>query len=941
MSVHSEGNRAEPLQLTELERIGEQIPGGFFVYRAEEPLEMLYVNSAVPHIFGCETLDEFRELTGFTFRGLVYTEDFESIQSSIGKQIAESSDRRFDAVDYRIVRKDGELRWIEDYGHLAHLAGYGDVYYVFITDITDKRRAQEERFRAELELEREKRANELKASLLLGISCDIQAPMRVVTEFAEQARGHLGDPRRLQADLDAVDTAGRQLRRLVDGIADMGSASFGRVDVRLEPCSLVEQGRYVFELFRAQAEAKGITLTEDVELPDEDVLADAHRLRSVLGNLIGNALSFTPPGGTVSVSAHQRQAAENGSFQLELTVADNGVGMTDEVNVRVQRALEEDDSLDTDGNARGLITAKRLLSAMGGTLSVESGAGQGTTVSVCLPLRLAAHNRRLQFDSVFDLFSLLAGEEPVFLYDLQTQATRFSPAVLSVIGLPADQLYDAAGLYFWADYIHPDDRERFMRTLWNAAELSVASFDLNCRMRVKNGGYYLIRFLGSVAKDTEGNPDFLGLVLKNADLAELADPVTGLPNLHRFRLALQQKAERPQSALMVRLGMLERVNALYGCHCGSEVVRQAGELLQNAVGGKGSVYHTGAAEFVILSDELDEENMSMIYDWLRTALHERIEVEGVAHRLNVFGSLLQRSSERELSDGEIYVYLHIACDESEHKLHGALSVLSEGPSDAISSPEVIREIRRCMEKDFENFFLLYQPVFVPGNPKPTGAEALLRWRSDTFGEIKPSAFLSEIENEDGFRELGYWVLHSAMADGTLYLRADPAFTVCVNVSPEQAADPYFAERVASFAEETGFPLDHLRLEVSRECHSMDVETLRDFAEPLRALGIKLGIDDFGGGGAWLSALRAFRPHYVKFSEDYTHGIARNKADRDLLRILSKLAADNNAEVYFKAVESEETAEALADLTVQGAQGWFYSEALYFDEILEWMDPANG
>ncbi|MBR3561060.1 MAG: response regulator [Oscillospiraceae bacterium] len=77
-------------------------------------------------------------------RGMVYTEDFGAIQSSIDEQIADSANENFDYVEYRIVRKDGELRWLDDYGHYALLSGYGEVYYVFISDITDKRSAQEE-----------------------------------------------------------------------------------------------------------------------------------------------------------------------------------------------------------------------------------------------------------------------------------------------------------------------------------------------------------------------------------------------------------------------------------------------------------------------------------------------------------------------------------------------------------------------------------------------------------------------------------------------------------------------------------------------------------------------------------------------------------------------------------------------------------------------------
>ena len=121
-----------------IEQIGEHIPGGFFIYKAEGDGELLYANQAVFDIFGCRDLAEFKELTGYTFKGMLHPEDYEKISASIEDQIANSHNDQ-DYVVYRIIRKDGEIRWIDDYGHFAHSDAYGGLYYVFISDITEKR----------------------------------------------------------------------------------------------------------------------------------------------------------------------------------------------------------------------------------------------------------------------------------------------------------------------------------------------------------------------------------------------------------------------------------------------------------------------------------------------------------------------------------------------------------------------------------------------------------------------------------------------------------------------------------------------------------------------------------------------------------------------------------------------------------------------------------
>ena len=92
-----------------LEWLGEQMPGGFFIYRASDE-EILYINNPALHIFGCENVEQFAEMTGNTFKGLVHPQDYESIRVSINKQIQENSIEKLDCVEYSIVRRDGAVR---------------------------------------------------------------------------------------------------------------------------------------------------------------------------------------------------------------------------------------------------------------------------------------------------------------------------------------------------------------------------------------------------------------------------------------------------------------------------------------------------------------------------------------------------------------------------------------------------------------------------------------------------------------------------------------------------------------------------------------------------------------------------------------------------------------------------------------------------------------
>lgn len=122
-----------------IEQITAGMPGGFFIYHADGDKRLIYANQALIRMYGCENLEEFQAYTGYTFPGLVHPDGVVATEESIRKQIV-SCGNDLDYVEYRIIRRDGSVRWIEDYGHFVHADHYGDIFYVFVEDATEKKR---------------------------------------------------------------------------------------------------------------------------------------------------------------------------------------------------------------------------------------------------------------------------------------------------------------------------------------------------------------------------------------------------------------------------------------------------------------------------------------------------------------------------------------------------------------------------------------------------------------------------------------------------------------------------------------------------------------------------------------------------------------------------------------------------------------------------------
>lgn len=136
--LNSESGNPADMHFAEQIRIFiDKIPGGFLIYRADGDEEIVYANKALLDIFKCNSFKEFMQLTGGTFRGVVHPDDISSVEKQIKEQIGDDRNG-MDYVEYRIIRKDGIVRWVEDYGHYIPSDDLGDFFYVFITDASEK-----------------------------------------------------------------------------------------------------------------------------------------------------------------------------------------------------------------------------------------------------------------------------------------------------------------------------------------------------------------------------------------------------------------------------------------------------------------------------------------------------------------------------------------------------------------------------------------------------------------------------------------------------------------------------------------------------------------------------------------------------------------------------------------------------------------------------------
>lgn len=542
--------------------------------------------------------------------------------------------------------------------------------------------------------------------------------------------------------------------------------------------------------------------------------------------------------------------------------------------------------------------------------------------------------RRKILDDLFDAFTITAGANYVSLYDVKGKMTRYSKAAVDLFGLPDEYIPD--GTDDWVDYVHPEDRSRYISIMNELLAGDAHTYNLTYRVRMRDGDYGLFRFLGAILRDNEtGLPELVGGTIVNEGLLENTDSVTVLRNQYGFLQDLETALGLPQKQYVLYLGIsgMAGINERYGYGFGNSVLQQVGWIIQENAAKFGTVYRMEGPKFAVLTDAVDVNDIAKSYENVRQLLLGGISVDGVRVTLTVNGALIS-TSDTKLNTQSVLSCLRQAYSESKLKRHGKLVDFDGNLGTAAQGDlKLIDTIRSCIIEDCKGFTLAYQPTFILGKDKPIGVEALLRFSHEDYGDIEPSRYVPVLERDYIFEELGFWVLTRAMEDGLKFIEKNPDFILGINIAPAQIEDDFFIEEVRQTADELNFPLKNLCLELTKDCRILDSDLLKDTVDELKKDGVRFIIDDFGTGAASIDFLRDLLPDFIKFDMKYIKNIVQNEEDRQIVKHLSELAVACGTEVCVKGVETKEIYDIIAEDKVRVVQGYYFDKALPADELL--------
>ena len=349
--------------------------------------------------------DEFRRMLGYhgtedfpdvleSWSKLLHPDDRGRVLDAFNETISDYTGQKTYDVEYRLLTKNRGYRWYRAVGKPTRRPDGSPITYVGVfIDITEQkdmmRELAEQRESLSLALEEANQANKAKTAFLANMSHEIRTPMNAIIGLDRIVLSDPGISETTREHLEKIGLSARHLLSIINDILDMSRIESGRVTVKNEEFSFANAMAQVNTMISGQCRDKGVAYECHVNgTVDDTYIGDDMKLRQVMINILGNAVKFTPPGGTVRFVV-EAIAKFDGKTTLRFIISDTGIGMSQDFLPKLFDAFSQEDSSSTNrfgSTGLGMAITKSFVELMNGTISVESEKQKGTTFTVTVTL---------------------------------------------------------------------------------------------------------------------------------------------------------------------------------------------------------------------------------------------------------------------------------------------------------------------------------------------------------------------------------------------------------------------------------------------------------------------------------------------------------------------------------------------------------------------------
>ncbi len=510
----------------------------------------------------------------------------------------------------------------------------------------------------------------------------------------------------------------------------------------------------------------------------------------------------------------------------------------------------------------------------------------------------------------------------LYVYDFVNDFYYISAHALQRFCMQSNSFYDAERTL--AESIWHEDRRQLGAEIEELKNGSRAFHNLVYRWMSVEGVPIWINCRGYVVR-REGAGFMVGSI-SEMEHHPMADNVSGLLGESSLRVRLMNAGEKLPDGYLLRIGLdnFKGINEKLGSDYGDIVLRRTAECILTCIHPGQILYRMMADEFMVLDLQgRTRENAQELYNNLRRAIDQFVAENHYEAFVTVSGGVLECSALSENSWSDIMKYSEFALNEAKRLGKNRCYVFN--PDDYATfmrRKRLTQTIRQAVNHDFEGFEAYFQPVFHV-NGQMFGAETLMRFHAEPFGNVSPGEFIPILEETGLIIPAGRWILHRALEFCHRMRMVLPDFRISVNLSHEQVRKCDLVAEVEAAVKEYDVPYSAIILELT-ESGLLDSDNyFIRLWENFKEKGILLALDDFGTGYSNFHYLNELKPDIIKINRAFTAKASDNEHEYNLLSLLTNMVHSLQLKLCVEGIETEQELEKMWRLPPDFSQGFYF------------------
>lgn len=529
-------------------------------------------------------------------------------------------------------------------------------------------------------------------------------------------------------------------------------------------------------------------------------------------------------------------------------------------------------------------------------------------------------------------------DDYIYVIDMKSDMSLISENMYQDFDLPGRLVKGLVPI--WGNLIVDKDRQRYDDSIAKMLDGETDEHNVEYQIHNRKGELIWIVCRGLLKRDTTGKPlVFAGMITRLENKGRI-DHITGLLTQKSFidHLAGKLEAGKNGSLLMLGLDNFSHINTLQNHVFGDIVLRQFAQDIQSLLPQEAQIYRYDGDQFIIIYDGADRKKTDELYQRLFLYCNHPHMTDAGSYFCTVsVGIVMFPENGNDYLD--LIKYAVSALEASKRKGKNTCTSFNKDlMKQKLRQLAINEELHSDVLHEMKNFHVEYQPLLDTKKMAVKGCEALMRWKSEKYGAISPAEFIPILEASGLIVQAGRWILEQAIATCKQWSEKIPDFVMNINVSYLQILEDDFVDIIKDLLETYALAPEHLVIELTESYFVTDMGTIHTCFSTLRAMHIRIAMDDFGSGYSSLGMLTQAPADIVKIDRLFISAIHSNNFNLSFINAVISLCHSIGIEVTVEGVEEKAELETIRSLKADTIQGFYVSKPIKKEAFEELYIP---